>query len=80
MRKYQPIWEALKQHGTASLIADTKMHRRIIQAVRKEKTKDRGWKLLELEKGKHWKLYDSAEGKKLTFTLEEYTPITTAIL
>lgn len=80
MRKYQPIWEALKENNTASLVADLSSHPRIVQAVRKEKAKDKGWKLMQLDKNKHWKLYNKSEGNLLTFDLIEYFPITEASL
>ena len=71
MRKYQPIWEQLKLTGTASLAAPLTAHRRIVLAVRKEKTKDIGWKYQNLEAKKRWKLIDSSTDSLLTFTLEE---------
>lgn len=37
--------------------------------VRKEKTKDIGWKLECLELSKRWKLEDKSDGTLLTFTL-----------
>jgi len=43
MRKYQPIWERIKEHSTVSLVAPVTSHRRIIQAVRKERSNDFGW-------------------------------------
>jgi len=47
------------------------MHARIIQAVRKEKCRDRGWKYLCLEQGKKYELLEEVEGKLITFTLHE---------
>lgn len=73
MRQYQPIWEAIKLYPNAetTLTAPTKNHKRIIQAVRKEKSKDMGWRLLESEKGYKYVLNYKVLGKKLTFTLEQ---------
>ena len=51
MRKYQPIWEAIKKNNTASIVASTNLHPRIIKAVRKEKNLDVGHKLLLSDKG-----------------------------
>ena len=39
--------------------------------VRKEKTKDIGWKLECLELSKRWKLVDKSDNNLLTFTLEK---------
>jgi len=56
MRKYQPIWEHLKEHKSISLAADSSLHDRIIMAVYKEKNKDVGWKLLVSESGERLRL------------------------
>ena len=39
--------------------------------VRKEKTKDLGWKLQCLEQSTRWKLQDKSDASLLTFTLEK---------
>tara|TARA_Y100001963_G_C6460219_1_gene299789 strand:- start:28 stop:276 length:249 start_codon:yes stop_codon:yes gene_type:complete len=70
MRKYQAIWEAIKQEGSVSIAAPTGSHTRIIKAVRKEKVKDLAWKLVALEDGKRYKLKDDIDGKVITFRLE----------
>jgi len=69
MRKYEPIWLRLKLYGEASLAAPPKQHRRIVLAVRKEKTKDIVWKLTCLEKRRRYRLYNKSENALLTFTL-----------
>ncbi len=53
MRDYEPIWVQLKQLDRAtaetvgiSVTANPKLHKRIIKAVKKEKWKDIGFKLL----------------------------------
>ena len=69
MRKYQPIWMQLKLKGSVSLAAPPTHHRRIILAVRKEKTNDIAWKYELLEKRQRYKLIDSSEASLLTFTL-----------
>lgn len=51
MRKYQPIWEAIKKNNTASLVAPSERHTRIIKAVKKEKNLDEGYKLIISDKG-----------------------------
>ena len=40
MRKYEPIWNKLKDKGTAYLTAPEVLHARIIKAVTKEKYND----------------------------------------
>jgi hypothetical protein len=75
MRKYQPIWEAIKQSTTASLAADPSAHYRIIRAVRKEKDKDLCWKLECSEAGERYRLEDKSEGSLLSFILIDISPI-----
>ncbi len=70
MRKYQPIWEAIKENDEVSLTAPLKSHARIITAVRKEKTLDLAWKLILSEQRIRYKLKEIVEGTKITFTLE----------
>lgn len=69
MRKYEPIWLQLKLNGAVSLAAPPEDHRRIVLAVRKEKTKDIGWKILCLEQKERYKLIDTSTDSLLTFTL-----------
>lgn len=75
MRKYQPIWEQVKLHSTASLAANPAMHARIIKAVRKEKYMDVGWKLLLSEQCKKYELKEKVEGKLITFYLVDISPV-----
>ncbi len=70
MRKYQPVWEAIKKEGTATILTPISTQERIIKAVRKEKAMDIGWKLLLSESGKRYKLKETVDGKLITFTLE----------
>lgn len=81
MRKYQPIWVALKQSSTytASIIAPEKLHRRIIQAVRKEKAKDMLWNVAQRKKGRLYKLKHSIEEDKITFYLEDCSKLSKLI-
>ena len=69
MRQYQLIWEGLKLHHKASLLADPALHTRIIRAVRKEKNKDIAWKYLQSESNKKYRLLDDSIGNNLKFTL-----------
>jgi hypothetical protein len=71
MRKYQPIWEAIKLNGATSLRAPVATHDRIIGAVRKEKCRDLGWSLLLSEKGQKLFLIEVTVGEVITFTLED---------
>jgi len=71
MRQYQAIWERIKKHGKATLIAPVDSHRRIIKAVQKEKYMDMGFKLLQSEKGVKMRLvtYDDSESGVITFSV-----------
>ena len=75
MRQYQPIWEQIKEAGNASLIAPIESHRKIIQAVRKEKSNDRGYKLLMSEQGIKYEMRDVVEGTKIMFMLVDISGI-----
>lgn len=78
MRQYQPIWEQIKLHGRATVAADPSLHRRIIQAVRKEKWRDAGHRLLLSENGEAKKLIDEADSVKglIVFQLVDSSGIT----
>ena len=69
MRQYQPIWEELKKAHTATIHSPISHHQRIIQAVRKEKTKDDGWKLLCSEDNTRYILNHTTAGQLIKFTL-----------
>lgn len=73
MRKYQAIWEQVKIAGAAELIAPVASHPRIVNAVRKEKMKDLGWALLQVEADPNKKhmLMNYSEGKHLKFYLTQ---------
>jgi len=57
MRKYAPIWDQLKKTGRCK-IANIPADRvaRIVQAVRKEKWRDLGFKYLQAEAGRDMRL------------------------
>lgn len=78
MRQYQRIWERIKTSPTlrTSLVADPALHARIIKAVKKEKGKDAGWRLLLSEQGIRYKLYPVIKGEVITFTLLDDSPVT----
>lgn len=50
MRQYQPIWERIKTHNHAALLAPIHNHERIKKMVIKEKCMDEGYKFLLSEK------------------------------
>lgn len=70
MRKYQPVWEHIKEHHHASLSADPIAHKCVIKAVTKEKLNDYGWKLMCKETGNTYRLAHTSEGALITFKLE----------
>lgn len=77
MRQYQPIWERIKKHKEATIVSPNSLHRRIIQAVRKEKWRDIGFKLLTSEANSRLKLVEEVDRKKGTikFFLKETSGI-----
>lgn len=79
MRQYQRIWESIKNSPShkASLIANPSIHKRIIKAVKKEKSIDVGWKLLLSEEGKRYKLSIIVKDNVIIFALKDNSPITT---
>lgn len=73
MRKYQPIWDKVKKEGKARISTPSHNHKRLINAVRKEKAEDTAWKLVQLEQGKRYKLLETIEDRVITFELIEDT-------
>lgn len=80
MRRYQPLWNAIRTDNKVSIAAPADTHRKIILGVRKEKTKDIGWKLQCLEERKRYKLIDKSEGNMVEFHLEETNHVSYATL
>lgn len=74
MRKYQPIWNALKETANSKrecrITAPPPLHRRIIKAVMKEKDQDTGYKYLLGEQGKRARLSYTIDHSVITFTLQ----------
>lgn len=70
MRRYQPIWNKLKEKGSASIAAHPLLHARIIKAVTKEKWMDDGFKLQNLPY--HYILSYTRAGGMITFHLTRY--------
>ena len=68
MRQYQLIWEQVKAHKTATVIAPAENHLLVSNAVHKEKYKDVGFKLLQSEKEVKLVLKTVSDKKKGTLT------------
>lgn len=62
MRKYEPIWIALKTHGSASINAPVKSHPLIVRMVCKEKWLDK-----KFNKKEGWRM------KYITYRIHENT-------
>lgn len=72
MRKYQAIWEQVKKAGSVTVVAPPSSHTRLINAVKKEKVKDIGWALLQLETdNKKYMLFFDSKDSHLRFWIEE---------
>lgn len=76
MRQYEPLWNILKSKGEVSLRADPSTHPRIIQAVRKEKAMDLGWRYMVAERKERYELKEIITGSVIKFHLQamEYIP------
>lgn len=75
MRKYQPIWEQLKQKGFCKVAVPKPLQRRVIKGVIKEKDEDIVFKFLSAEDGKWYKLSYVIHGAEITFSI--HTPTST---
>jgi hypothetical protein len=69
VRKYEPIWNALKKDGVVSVSVPRPLHPRLIKAVIKEKYNDLGYKLLLGEKAKKAKISYISKGSVIKFQL-----------
>ena len=77
MRKYESIWVQLKRDYVISVSANPSAHNRIIQAVKKEKANDIGFRYLKAESGKKCSLKHISAGKLIKFYLVDLVlPIT----
>jgi len=73
MRQYEPIWNRIKTHNHASIVAPVESHSKIKKAVIKEKHMDEGYKLLLSEKALRAELVitsDKSNPKLITFSLD----------
>lgn len=68
-RLYEPIWRSVKDTGTCSIAAPSPLHSRIIKAVKKEKDKDLGFKVIMAEEGRAARLQITVQKAKITFRL-----------
>jgi len=69
MRKYEPIWVALKASGTCTITAPKHLHRRVIKAVIKEKDMDTLYKFQHAEDFRKKVIEKEVDGSKITFKL-----------
>lgn len=70
MRKYQPIWEVLREKKIAKIIvANDSVKRTVIQAVKKEKCNDIAFKVMSTANGNLYKLHYTVECNEITFFL-----------
>jgi hypothetical protein len=69
--QYLPIWNRLKLHGTATIVAMPALHRRIIKAVQKRRDRDLGFKLQLAEDGMKHEISWLIKGNTITFSLHK---------
>ena len=72
IRQYQQIWDTLKTTSTLSIRVEAPMstHKRIVQAVRKEKTYDEFWHKQMAQESKNYRLMETIEEDVITFYLK----------
>ena len=80
MRKYEPIWIALKKNNTVSIVAPVIDHKTIIQGLRKEKWRDTPYKFLKSNQGLKLEVTETVVETVITFTLHERILITMDML
>lgn len=71
MRKYQPIWNQVKNNKSATIIVPVGEHKKAINGVRQEKCRDYKWRHLQDMADTHYKLYETVDidKGKITFKL-----------
>lgn len=67
--KYTQVWNKIKSTGKCELVADPKLHKRIIKAVSRKKELDLKYKFQLAEAGRKERINTLIEGTKITFTL-----------
>lgn len=79
MRKYYPIWKALKDTGHCTIAAHPKLHPRIIKAISCEKNRDVGYKLILSSRNRKLILGHTVDGSRIRFFVREYFECSTSI-
>ena len=74
MRKYQPIWNAIKANKQAAISAPIENHKKIISGVRKEKNKDNSWKEFIRKSNKVYQLDIKITNEVIVFKLNTIKP------
>ena len=67
--RYKPIWDTLKKNGTATVVTNPCLHRRIKKAVIRRKDEDLAYKFMLSESHKRAKLSTRIEGNAIIFTI-----------
>lgn len=79
MRKYTPIWNALKRDGHCAIAAHPSLHARIIKAISCEKNRDVGYKLILSSRNRKLILGHKVDGSRIRFFVREHFECPTAI-
>ena len=69
MRLYQPLWNTIKSNLSHSIEVPLEDHAKVIQAVKKERAIDYGWKFWALDSGLTFSLKADIEGTTIHFKL-----------
>lgn len=67
--QYLPIWNRLKQTGQATIVADPRLHRRLIKAVQARRDRDLAFRHQVAEDGKKHRITWEIRGNTIHFTL-----------
>lgn len=70
VRKYNAIWNQLKQTGICKVAAPTRNHELIFKGVKKERFLDLGFRLTLSEQHKRAWIRMKSEGNLITFTID----------
>ena len=73
--RYTPIWNRLKETGHATVVAEVRLHRRIIKAVQARRDKDLAFRHNLAEVGKKHRITWNITGTTIHFTLTFRTSI-----
>lgn len=69
MRKYQPLWNTIKNNFIHSIDVPLVDHAKVIQAVKKERAIDYGWKYWAVDNNLTFVLNIDIQGVTITFNL-----------